>query len=203
MILNKDNFKRLRLSIAATLLLVGLGVASLIIAEKYVEAAKENKKSTQARSSAAQDRVARASEEEREIRANLVHYQKMVASGIVGARERLDLIDSIAAIKKSRRLFEIKYSIAPQSVLEYAGVQPTGSMDFVNSPMRIDMSLLHEDDLLNFIEDLKASKQTHVVVRHCSMQRIAGVSLTSGPATPTIKAECLIDLINLLEVKPS
>jgi hypothetical protein len=202
-ILSKGNLKQLRLSIAAALILIGSGVASLIVAEGYVDAAKENRKSTQARKVSALDRVARASEEEKEIRANLVHYQKMVASGIVGARERLDLIDSIAAIKKARRLFEIKYSISPQSVLEYAGVQPTGSLDFVNSPMRIDMALLHEDDLLNFIEDLKASKQTHVVVRHCSMQRIAGVSLTSGPATPTIKAECLLDLINLLEVKPS
>ena len=203
MMLNKDNLKRLRIPIVATLLLIGSGVASLIAVENYVDVAKENKKGTQARAIAAQDRVARASEEEKEIRANLIHYQKMVASGIVGARERLDLIDSIAAIKKARRLFEIKYSIAPQSVLEYPGVQPTGSLDFVNSPMRVDMSLLHEDDLLNFIEDLKASKQTHVTVRHCSMQRIAGVSLTSGPATPTIKAECLLDLINLLEVKPS
>ena len=203
MIVAKGDIKRLRWPIVGAVILIAIGIAAVVVSDRYVDLAKEHRKGTQATRTAAQERVASAAEEEKEIRANLVHYRRMVDAGIVGPKNRLDLIEKIAAIKSARKLFEIKYNISPQRALEYPGIQPTGSWDFVNSPMRLDMSLLHEEDLLNFLADLQASRQTYVVVRQCTLQRIAGVALTPTTAAPTLKSECTVDLINLVESKPS
>ncbi len=203
MIVGKGDIKRLRWPIIGAAILIAMGVAAITASERYVDVAKESRKGTLARRTAAQERLASAAEEEKQIRANLVYYQKMIDAGIVGPKDRLDLIEKIAAIKTDRKLFEIKYNISPQRALEYPGIQPTGAWDFVNSPMRLDMTLLHEDDLLNFLADLQASKQTHVVVRKCVLQRIPGAALTPTTAAPMLQSECLVDLINLMESKPS
>lgn len=201
--ITNDDIRRLRWPFVAAAFLTVAGIGTMFVSEHYVSVAREYRKGTLAKRTTAQERVARAAEEEKEIRANLVFYRRMVDSGIVGPKDRLDLVDKIAAIKSARRLFEIKYNISPQRALEYQGIKPTGSIEFVNSPMRLDMTLLHEDDLLNFLADLQASKQTHVVVRHCSLQRMSGVAPVPNVATPTLKSECNIDLINLIDTKPS
>lgn len=201
--ITNEDIRRLRWPLVAAVLLVVAGIGTMVVSENYVSAAKEYRKGTQAKRTTAQERVARAAEEEKEIRANLVYYRRMVESGIVGPKDRLDLVEKIAAIKTSRKLFEIKYNISPQRALEYQGLKPTGAMDFVNSPMHLDMTLLHEDDLLNFLADLQASKQTHVVVRHCSLQRLSGLAPIPNVAVPTLKSECNVDLINLIDTKPS
>jgi hypothetical protein len=175
----------------------------MTISEHYVDIAKERRKGTQVKRTAALERVARAAEEEKEIRGNLVHYRKMIESGIVGPKNRLDLIEKIAAIKTQRKLFEIKYNISAQRPLDYPGIQQTGALDFVNSQMRLDITLLHEDDLLNFIADLQASRQTHVSVRHCTIQRLPGAPANVSGAVPMLKSDCTVDLINLIDSKPS
>ena len=203
MIIGKGDIKRLRWPIAGAVILIAIGIAAVTVSEQYVGIAKEKRKGTLAKRTAAQERLASAATEEKEIRANLVHYQKMLDAGIVGPKDRLDLIEKISAIKASRKLFDIKYNISAQRALEYPGIQATGIWDFVNSPMRLDMALLHEEDLLNFLSDLQASRQTHVVVRQCTLQRISGVVVTPTTSVPTLRSECLVDLINLLEAKPS
>ena len=203
MTFTKQDFKLLRWPLLGAVVLVAAGAAAMLVSEQYVDSARERRKATQSQRTAAQDRVARAAEEEREIRANLVHYRKMMDAGIVGPKDRLDLIERIAAIKTQRKLFEIRYNISPQRALDYPGMQQTGAMDFVNSQMRLDMMLLHEEDLLNFLADLQGSKQTYVVVRHCTLQRVAGAPTAATAAVPTLKSECTVDLVNLVEGKPS
>lgn len=203
MTLTKADFRLVRWPILGAIVLVAAGAAAMIVSERYVDTARERRKATQAQRTAAQDRVARAAEEEKEIRANLVHYRKMIAAGIVGPKDRLDLIESIAAIKTQRKLFEIRYNISPQKALDYPGIQPTGAMDFVNSQMKLDMMLLHEEDLLNFLADLQASKQTYVVVRRCTVERLGAAPTSGAAAVPMLKSECTVDLVNLVESKPT
>ena len=75
---------------------------------------------------------------------------------------------------------------------------PTGSTGFVMSRMRLEMMLLHEEDLLDFLGDLQAAGRAHVTVRNCDVSRIErGASTAPTSVQPRLKAECQVDLVYL------
>jgi hypothetical protein len=195
--LDKQDFRQLRWPLLAASILFVAGAASLWFSERYLETARQNKIAAEKQRTAAQQRVAKASEEEREIRNHLVYFQRMADAGMIGTKNRLDLIEKIAAIKSQRKLFEIKYNIEAQKPVDYPGIVPTGAMEFVTSRMQLDMMLLHEEDLLNFLKDLQGAGQSLVSVRHCKMNRLERSASGSG-LTPGVQAQCVLDLINLV-----
>ena len=199
--IKRDDLKRLRAPIAIAVTLVAVGVATLIASQSTLDAAKEVRAGTRASRVAAQERVLRVSEEEREIRENLIDYARMLDHGMGGDANRIEWIESIARIKNTRKLFEIRYRIEAQRPLDYPGVAATGGPELVVSRMRLDMLLLHEDDLLNFLADLQAAKKAYVSVRQCSVTRI-GRSAQPGALQPRLQAECLVDLISVRGIRP-
>lgn len=197
----REDYPKLRLPAAAALIFILLGAACVATVEHYLASAKAARDAAKVGRQQAQTRVEQVAEEEREIRQNLVHYQKMVDRGMVGQENRLDLIDAIAKIKKDRKLFEIKYNIEPQKALEYPGIAAAGRIDFVASRMKLDMLLLHEEDLLNFLSDLDNAGKSHVSVRDCTLSRIDRGTVSAQSNAPRLRSECRIDLIVLRQVQ--
>jgi len=197
--IGRDDLKRLRLPLAAAATLLALGAACLLASEHYLDAAKKARDAARQSRVAIQERVSRVSDEEREIRENLVHYEQMRRRGMVGEHSRLDWIESIARIKKDRKLFEIKYGIEPQRPLDYPGIVATGAVNFVASRMKLEMLLLHEEDLLTFLADLEVAGKAYVSVRHCTVSRIE----RAAALQPRLRADCQVDLVSIRGVKPA
>jgi hypothetical protein len=200
--LGASDLKRLRLPMAACVALALAGVACYFAADDYLRETKKLGAATSVQRAEVQARLARANEEEREIKANLQQYQALAARGIVGEEKRLDWIDVITAIKNERRLFNIGYSIEPQIELDYPGFVPGGGIKFVVSRVKIEIQLLHEEDLLNFIDDLAKRGRSYLSVRSCDVQR---AERGSGGATlaPRLQATCAFDLITIRHNKPA
>jgi len=199
----RDDLKRLRVPFLAAAVLVALGIASLVTSDHYLDAAKNVRDAMRQSRVAAQERVSKVSEEEREIRENLVYYEQMRRRGMVGEQNRLDWIDSIAKIKSDRKLFEIKYSIEAQKPLDYPGVA-AGGTEFVVSRMRLEMMLLHEEDLLDFLDDMQAAGKAYIAVRQCSVARIErGTAPTATALQPRLHAECQVDLVSVKRARPA
>ena len=110
---------------------------------------------------------------------------------------------TIAKIKKDRKLFEIMYNFDAQKPLDYPGIVATGAADFVVSRLKLDMLLLHEGDLLNFLADLQANIKAHVSVRSCTVTRIErGLAPGATALQPRLRAECQVDLVSVRGIKP-
>jgi hypothetical protein len=200
----RDDLRRLRPQLALAAALVVAGAACLIASDSYLDSAKRTRDAVRQSRIQAQDRVSKVSEEEREIRDNLVYFDQMRQHGMIGEQNRLDWIESIAKIKNDRKLFEIKYSIEAQKALDYPGIVATGSADFVVSRMKLDMMLLHEEDLLDFLSDLDSAGKAQVSVRRCSLTRIdRGGAPVTGALQPRLHAECQVDLISVRSLKPA
>jgi hypothetical protein len=194
----REDLKHLRLPAIAAVALVALGAAAMAVSEHYMALANTARAAARAQRITAQERMSKASDEEREIRENLVSYRKMQDQGMTGPENRLDWIDSIAKIKTERKLFEIKYSIEAQKALDYPGIVSAGATDFVVSRIMLDMTLLHEEDLLNFLSDLQGVGKSLVSVRRCSIARLDRSSLAASQTLlPRLHSECQIDLITL------
>ena len=199
--LGASDLKGLRLPMAACVVLALAGVACYFAADDYLQETKKLAAATSAQRAEVQTKLASANEEEREIKANLQQYQALAARGIVGEEKRLDWIDTITAIKNERRLFNIGYSIEAQKELDYPGFAPGGGVKFVYSRVKIEMQLLHEEDLLNFIDDLTRRGKSYLSVRSCDVQRS---DRGSGGTTlaPRLQATCVFDLITIRHNKP-
>ncbi len=197
-----SDLKRLRLPMAACVVLALAGVACHIAADDYLQETKRLGAATSTQRVEVQGRLARATEEEGEIKANLQQYQALAARGTVGEEKRLDWVDTITAIKNERRLFNISYSMEPQKALDYPGFTAGGGVDFMVSRMKLEIQLLHEEDLLNFIDDLARRGRAYVAVRSCNVQRTerggGGTTLA-----PRLQAACVLDMITIRHNKPA
>ena len=198
--ISKDDMRQIRWPLAISALLCIAGIVAVVFAEGQLDAARKARELAQQDRTSAQERVTTATDEEREIRQNLVEYDKMVKIGMVGRTNRLNLVERMASIKTERKLFEMRYSIDPQKTVDFPGAakSPVGGPEFVTNRMQIDMLLLHELDLTTFLRDLQASNQAFLSVRHCNLSRTDRAA--TGPTVqPTLKGTCSVDLINLID----
>ena len=200
--LGARDLKRLRLPVAACVALALAGVACYFAADDYLQDTKKLGASASAQRAEVQVRLASANEEEREIKANLQQYQALAARGIIGEEKRLDWVDTITAIKNERRLFNIGYSIEPQKELDYPGFGPGGGVNFVASRVKMEIQLLHEEDLLNFIDDLTRRGKSYLSARSCDVQR-ADRGGSGTTLAPRLQAACVFDLITIRHNKPA
>jgi hypothetical protein len=144
----------------------------------------------------------RARDEQAEISAKIGRFGELAAAGIVGEERRLEWVERIREIRSVRRLYDLQYEIAPQRPLD-ANAAPgnSGSFEFMSSTMRLQLDLLHEQDLIHFLDDLEHSVSAFVRPERCSVER----SGAAGPAgsIALLKAECTLDWITIRERKSS
>jgi hypothetical protein len=193
------DLKQLRLPLATCLVLAIAGAGGYVAAKDHLQ---KMRTATAAQRTEIQTKLASATEEEREIKANLQQYQSLAARGIVGEEKRLDWVDTLTAIKNERRLFNISYSIEPQKNLDYPGFTPGVGVKFVYSRVAIEMPLLHEEDLLNFIDDLTKRSKAYLSARNCDVHRAERGSGGTSLA-PRLLAKCSFDLITINHDKPA
>jgi hypothetical protein len=192
--------KRLAAPAIVAALLVAVGGIAIVLSQQMLLKGRAEQTKAAADRQAAQSRLARTTDEEREIREKLVDYQKLRSRGLIGEERRADWVERIAQIKSARQLYDVKYTIEPQRPADYPGLAAAGEIEFLASQMKIDLALLHEEDLFHFIEDLRGALSSHVVVRSCTVSRIdrAAADRSVGPR---LRADCTIDLVTIRDRK--
>jgi hypothetical protein len=196
MIVTRESLRPLVFPGLVALVLVASGIALLTVTDGVVKRSTGELERARGDRLAIQTRLSQATDEERQIRERLVDYQRLRDAGVIGEERRLDWIETIKEIRAERRLYEVKYSIEARRPVDYPGFRAGGNVEFMVSRMRLDVTLLHEEDLLNLLQDMKQRLQPYVVPRSCRIDRIG--STTSTPVTgPRLRAECSVDLITI------
>jgi hypothetical protein len=180
---------------AVALLATGAGLvwwsdSSLLGAKRALASAQEQRKQANAR-------LARIAEEEREVKANLALYQQLKQLNVLGEERRLEWADAIARIRTQRELLDLRYRVERQRLLAALPGNPA-NVEFYASAMQVDLALLHEEDLLRFLADLRASGNAYYAVRRCGLQR-SGIAATGTTISSRLRADCLIDLITIVD----
>jgi len=192
-----EEIKKLALPVVAALLLLGAGGGLIWGADAALKAAQRQASIAQRERQASTERLARIAEEEREVKEKINVYQRLKALHIIGEERRLEWADAIARIRVQRELIDVRYRVERQRLLLSAPGKP-GNIDFYASAMRVELQLLHEEDLLRFLNDLRDSGNAYYSVRNCAMSR-TGSATTSATMGPRLRADCSIDLITLID----
>jgi hypothetical protein len=196
------DLKQLALPSVVSLALGAAAVACYFAADSFLQQAKAQRAAISVQRTEIQGRLESANEEEREIKANLQQYRALETRGITSEEKRLDWVDTLTAIKNERQLFSISYSIEPQKQLDYPGFSAGSGVYFITSRVKLSLQLLHEEDLLNFLDDLTKRSKLYLSVRSCNVQRTNRP--TSGAVlAPRLQADCVVDLITIRHSKPA
>ncbi|RLJ63749.1 hypothetical protein [Sulfurisoma sediminicola] len=199
---SKADFRRIQWSVVILVILALLGAAVVFGALQLTKAAQAEARKVEAERGDIRNKLARARDEEQDIRARIARYQELVERGYVTEEQRLDWIERIAQIKAARKLIDVQYELMPQKPVE-AGLLPEGNSgggyEFMSSAMKLQMQLLHEDDLLGFLTDLRARVRALIVVRQCAVERIPRGATSERGVQAQLKADCEIDWITLRE----
>jgi hypothetical protein len=194
---SQEELRKLALPLVIALALLGAGGALIWKADASLVAAKRELAVVQAERRQNTERLARIAEEEREVKEKLEVYRHLKRLNILGEEKRLEWADAISRIRAQRELLDLRYRVDRQRLLASYPGNP-GSVDFNASNMRVELALLHEEDLLRFLTDLRESGNAYYAVRRCSVLR-TGQPATGTNIAPRLRGECDIDLITVLD----
>lgn len=197
--LTKKDWPKLQWGIVLFVMLSAAGASIAIFSNKLFNDASNTQQQARQARDLARGKAARVNEEAALLREKIAIYLTLQTRGIIGQEHRLDWIENIRKIREARKLLDLNYELGPQQTIEAdAGNPGDNAFDIMASPMKLQMSLLHEDDLLGLLSDLRSSVQGYIRVTHCDIERVSAVSSGSGPA-PQLRANCDIDWITVRE----
>lgn len=195
--LTGEELRKLLLPVLAAVLVIGGGAALIWLADRSVDAARRSLAAARAERTEDTQRLARIAEEEREVKEKLEVYRQLRQINVLGEERRLEWADAIARIRTERELLDLRYRVERQKLLVSLPGKPA-AVEFYASPMKVELAMLHEGDLLRFLADLRASGNAYYSVRKCSIVR-TGAAPGGAAIAPRLRGECEIDLITILD----
>jgi len=133
-----------------------------------------------------------------DIKKYLPQYHTLIAQGFVGQEQRSLWIEQLKQRQQAHQLFPITYSIAarqafPESATNIQAIQ------LYHTQMKLDMDLLHEGDLLQLLESLKASHIGTFILHECKINQLSTFNAMNQTRVPNLHAECVIDWFTMAE----
>ena len=197
MTFDRSDFARIKISLLAAIVMLAAGAGLVWLSTKQLDSATGAKTEIGRKLAEFEGKLSQVRSEEREIKEKAAVFSKLRARGVIGEEQRLDWVELIKEVRDARKLLDVQYEFAPQQSLDKSNVS---GYSFKGSAMRLQMKLLHEGDLLNFINDLRAKAKAYVRVRGCNVTRIPRAGHVEGDFA-LLNAECELEWITILPAK--
>lgn len=131
--------------------------------------------------------------EEQEIKERITQFQEIERSGMTGDEKRLDWIELLRELQQQLRLPGMHYEFGPQVSMESVS---WATYAYHSSHLRIQFQLLHEEDLLNFVQQLQQRAGALVLLRGCRLTRLVS-DAESNAGLSQLNAECAMEWVSL------
>lgn len=182
--LERNDFMKLRRALVSAVLLISTSSAlAWWSAQNHLEAMQKYQLSLRGKS-AAEQRLQKMFAEEAEVKADALLLRQLEDRKILGEERRLEWTETLRKIKGDLHLPSMNYEFGAQTKL--TGGQ---AFTFFSTPMQIRLHVLHEEDLLSFLEQIKAQASALVLLRHCKLYPLQQGNLETESPT-LLGAEC-------------
>ncbi len=142
-------------------------------------------------------KLERTKNEKEDLQGYYHQYQNLVEQNVIGQERRLGWIEAIEKIRNKLNIFSVKYKLEPQETLNLETVTTSNSFDLHRSNMTLDFSLLHEGQLLNFLDTLSKEAKGMYLLESCTLTRNDFVRQLRF--IPNLQAKCTLGWITLNE----
>lgn len=174
--------------------MLAVGVVTVYLAHTSRAAALSAREGAIAERKEAESKLRQVREEEAEIRQKSTVFKSLEARGTIGEEQRLEWVELLKELHGRHRLPDLQYEILPQRQLEG---NPTGDFSFYASLMKLQVKLVHEEDLTRLIGDLRKEARALIRVRNCNLALLPPESEERSKASAHLSADCEIDWVTL------
>lgn len=178
--------------VGALLLLVIAGLLAWW-SQQDAQQAERQRNAAETSKTRIEQRLRQARTEEQELKERARIFQQMQNSGMSGEEKRLDWTELLREIQRNMRLPGMSYEFGAQTPLEKGS--DMGYVYFV-SPMRLQLRLPHEEDLLKFLARLQKEAKALVLVRSCKLSPLPH-SGEERAALAQLNAECELQWVTI------
>ncbi len=151
-----------------------------------VERAQRERDEASSRKQRTEQRLLQVRTEEEELRERARIFQQMQQAGITGDERRLEWTELLDEIQRQLRIPGITYEFGIRKPLENGG---SPEYSYFASPMRVQLRLLHEEDLVRFLDRLQREAKALVLIRGCTLTPLAGRGIGNDDIAQ-LAAEC-------------
>lgn len=172
------------------LLLLGVaGAAAVAATATLLKNARLENTAARTHLRASEERLAQAHDERQERLRQIKTYRAMRARGYVGEERPTRWIERIRAAGERHGLFDFRPAFSGTRVIP----GKAGSETIVRG-MTLRMQVLHENDLLDFLDDLRYSLPAQLRLRRCDVVRLDAGGETEATLAQ-LGAECSVEWI--------
>ena len=123
-------------------------------------------------------------------------YEDLRRAGAIGPEQRVNWLDALRAVNQTVQTLGVDYQLSQQAVsplkLDIAG------FNLQQTTMKINIKLLHEEDLPNFLRTLEAQHAGLYLLQSCILSRNASGAF-SARFEPKLAAECELAWLSLID----
>jgi hypothetical protein len=195
----KADFQKTQISIAAAVLMCAAGAAAVVVAMERTKTAKIAQTAISKDRNEFESKLNQVRNEENEIKQKSQQFNNLEVRGVIGEEQRLDWVELVKDIRDKRRLTDLQYEISPQRPLD---ANQGSGLNFYASAMKLQVKLLHEEDLTRLLDDLRSQAKALILVKSCNVSRLPRVAGERSASPAHLQADCLIDWITLREAVP-
>ncbi len=195
--MNLRDLSALRGALGLLAAIIALGAAGVVFSGRLLEQAEREATRQKALLQEARLRFQRSGDEKETIVRYLGGYELLQREGVVGEERRINWIDGLRNANIYSELFGVDYQIGVQEPYSRGGASQAG-IELRQSVMKIRLPLLHEGDLLRFLDTLKRQQVGLFLVNQCVLDRI-NQSGGSPRYQPNLTAECTLTWLTLSE----
>ena len=189
--LEKQDWKRLQITISLLVIVVITVIALFELAQKFSSDQEKALQQQQNLLNSARQRFQSSGIEKQTITEYLPLYQALINKGLVGEERRLEWVDELRKQHQLNKLFSIKYSIGLQEPYKPNFASNLEGFVLNRSIMTLDLDMLHEEDILQLTEALSK--------KDCELTRLNTGAVLSSQLIANLHAKCELDWLTLRE----
>ena len=188
------DFKSIRWSIVSVTVAALVSGLLLFGSQQYADHAQKDFRTAQSRINNARARLNAARQDQEYLASYSEEYSILESRNIIGDEHRLDWMEGLDKLRRQNLVLDFDYNIVPQVIYSPQPAIDSGNLNINYSEMQIHFHLLHEGELLKFLNALDNQIKGHVQLSSCKVQRgsnTSGENSNEPPSlTDNIKAEC-------------
>ena len=192
------DFRKLQASVVLGVLMIAVGALALYFAFAAMKRAEQARVSIAAQFAEADGKLKQVRDEESEVKQKSIVFNKLQERGIIGDEQRLDWVELLKEIRDKHRLIDLRYEIAPQRMLDG---QLGNDFVFFASSMKLELKLLHEEDLTRLLDDLRRQAKALIRVNSCRIERLPATGEQRGGGRANLLADCEIEWLTLRDLR--
>jgi hypothetical protein len=186
------------LALLATLL---LGAALVFFTHQQFKQSRDALKQQQSALQEARNRLHKSGDEKDRILRYRAAFLALQQHGLIGEEQRINWVDALRAASLQQKMFGVNYQIEAQQAYQSPSVTDAGPYRLRQSVMKINMGLLHEEDLPRFMTVLADLQAGFFIIRECDMQRQSSARNETAGVQPHLNADCSLAWLSMSEGK--